>query len=266
VELLRQLRNALGERPIHVVGDSAYGGKSITRHLPERTVCISRLPMSAALFGLPPKPRVKRGRTGRPRKKGERVDTPQQMADQSSGWRSCAVHLYGKKVPIRYKTAVALWYNSARNTPLRIVVVRDPKGRRKDESFFSTDAHMPITTILETYAQRWSLEVAFRDVKQQLGFERSQARTAKAVGRTAPFAFVTYTLTVAWFCQCGHHHYAKRIHVMPWYKHKRAPSFADMQQLLRTAILERKFCDTPTNIHAFPKSTKTATHDSKRAA
>ncbi len=265
VELVQLLRNALGpERFIRLVGDSAYGGKSITRRLPSRTSCISRLPMSAALYALPGAP--KPAQHGRPRKKGERLPTPQQMADNSNGWRTQTLRLYGKDVAVRYKTVVALWYNSAKTAPLRIVVVRDPKGHRKDESFFTTDPDMSVVTILETYAQRWSLEVAFRDTKQQCGFERSQARTQKAVQRTGPFAFVAYTLTVAWFCHHGHRHYPALIRIMPWYRHKRAPSFADMQQLLRTTILRRRFSHTPVNMHPCEKTRKVNTYAYKHAA
>ena len=264
VEVLHALRKALGDgRILHLVGDSAYGGKSITRHLPKRTVCISRLPMNAALYDMAPAPR--RGQNGRPRKKGARMPSPERMAARANGWRKSSVRLYGKDVPVRYKTRVALWYNSAGTLPLRILLVRDPKGRRKDDAFFSTDPQMSVEAILEIYAQRWSLEVAFRDTKQQLGFERSQARTQKAVQRTGPFAFVAYTLTVAWFCRIGHRHYPT-LPIMPWYRHKRGPSFADMHTLLRAHMLRRGFSHTPVNIHPFEKPKRANTHAGQQAA
>ena len=219
--------------------------------------------MNAALYDMPPAPR--RGQNGRPRKKGKRLPSPEKMAALSKGWRKITVRLYGKDVSVRYKTRVALWYNSTGNAPVRIVVVRDPKGRRKDDAFFSTDPDMSVQTILQTYAQRWSLEVAFRDTKQQLGFERSQARTKKAVQRTAPFAFVAYTIIVAWFCRVGHHHYPT-LPVMPWYRHKRGPSFADMHTLLRAHILRRGFSHTPANIRPFEKPKRANTHADQQAA
>jgi len=265
VELLHVLRNALGpERFIHVVGDSAYSGKSVTRHLPDRTVCISRMSMTAALYALPPVPGPRQN--GRPRKKGARLPNPQQWADDATGWRNALVRLYGHDVPIRYKTQIALWYNSAGTIPLRIVVVRDPKGRRKDDCFFSTDPALDVQTLLETYAQRWSLEVAFRDSKQTLGLERSQARTRNAVQRTGPFAFVTYTLTVAWFSRCGHLAYPHRLQHMPWYRHKAAPSFADMYHILRMALLQQRFSHTPVSIKALKNPKEFINHALKLVA
>ena len=265
VEMLQRLRQAMPiERLIEVVGDSAYGGKSITRHLPEGVVALSRLSMNAALYALPAmRPS---GRNGRPRVKGKRLPTPEQMAKASDGWKTATVRLYGKKVRVLYKTCVALWYNSAGKHPLRIVVVRDPKGRRKDDAFFSTDPNARPECILETYALRWSLEVAFRDSKQTLGLERSQARTAHAVQRTGPFAFVSYTLTVAWFCQHGYRLYPNGISIMPWYRHKRTPSFANMLHLLRDLLRQERFCTTPQNIVVLKNPRDSRNHASKQAA
>jgi hypothetical protein len=83
-----------------------------------------------------------------------------------------------------------LWYQAAGTRLVRVVVVRDPRGQRKDECFYSTDATMTPEQVVEAYALRWNLEVAFRDGKQLLGFERPQSRRQKAVERTAPFAFL----------------------------------------------------------------------------
>lgn len=246
VQLLEVLRDALGpDRPIYLVGDSAYGGKSVTLHLPANTTAFSRMPMNAALYA-PAPPRRPRQK-GCPRKKGRRLPSPKQMTARKRGWRNATVYLYGKQVKVQYKTAVVLWYNSTGTMPVRIVLVRDPKGRRKDDCFFSTDPTMTPEAIIETYACRWSIEVAFRDSKQLLGFERSQTRTPKAVKRTGPFAFVAYTVTVAWFAQYGARHYPDLIPKRPWYRHKQAPSFADMLHILQTLLRQEDFSHTLEN-------------------
>jgi hypothetical protein len=61
-----------------------------------------------------------------------------------------------------------LWYNSAGTRLLRIVVVHDPSGRRKDDCFFSTDLSLSPKAILQLFAMRWPLEVAFYNAKQFL--------------------------------------------------------------------------------------------------
>jgi hypothetical protein len=138
----------------------AYAGGSISRHLPINTHLISRMTMNAALYELPPLQTTGRGRR---RKKGARLSSPLQMAqDPQSSWIKTTVYLYGRKVKVCYKSIDALWYSSAGSRLLRVVVVHDPSGRRRDDCFFSTDLTLKPTQILETFAQRWPLEVCFR--------------------------------------------------------------------------------------------------------
>ena len=257
VEMLTILRDAVDlGRQIRVLGDSAYGGKSVSRHIPENTALVSRMVMDAALYEEAPEP--KPGRNGRPRTKGKRLASPQQMAQSQTPWHTLTARLYGRCVSVEYKTIDALWYNSAGTRMLRIVVVRDPKGKRKDDCFFSTDRSMSPEAILEAYAMRWSLEVAFRDSKQCLGFERSQCWTRKAVERTGPFAFVSYAIVVLWFCQHGHQLYPRAISPVPWYRHKRCPSFADMHHTARYALLREGLFATPNQHGGKPKLTEHA--------
>jgi hypothetical protein len=49
------------------------------------------------------------------------------------------VRICGRKVTVWYQCIDALWYSSAGPQLLPIVVVRDPRGHRRDDCFFSTD-------------------------------------------------------------------------------------------------------------------------------
>jgi hypothetical protein len=124
-----------------------------------------------------------------------------------------------------YKTCVALWYNSAGEHPLHVVMVRDPPGRRKDDCFFSTDLSLSPKTILELFAQRRPLEVAFYNTKQFLGLEDPQNRTPKAVQRTAPLALYFHDLVILWFAKRGHFDLEVYCKTHPWYTQKRTPAF-----------------------------------------
>ncbi len=124
--------------------------------------------------------------------------------NQKAKWIKTTIALYGKKVELWYQTIDALWYPSADQQLLRIVVVRDPSGRRRDDCFFSLDLTLSATQILEIFSRRWPLEVCFRDVKQFLGFEDPQNRVAKATTRTAPLVFYIYDLVLLWHAQAGY--------------------------------------------------------------
>ena len=244
VEMLRIIRGETPiDREIHLLGDSAYGGKSISRKLPEGMQMTSRMCMTAALYKEAP-PRRK-GQKGRFRLKGKRLPNPKEMAASKSAWTAEDANLYGKVVPVLYKHIQALWYNSAGTRLLNIVVVRDPKGKRKDDCFFSTDLSLSAVAILELYTFRWSLEVAFRDIKQFLGMENPQSRTKNAVSRTVPFICTIYAVVIVWFSEQGHRLYKRnRLPIDSWYTHKKTPSFQDMLRTLRLQLLRECFFST----------------------
>lgn len=245
MEMVNLLRKALPEeRELHLLGDSAYGGKSITKHLPKGVHVTSRMCMTAALFKEPPA--RKKGQRGRARKKGDRLPSPKEMTGSKSKWKKAEADLYGKTVTVLYRQVQALWYSSAGERPVNIVVVRDPKGKRKDDCFFSTDLTLSAVAMLELYACRWSLEVTFRDIKQELGLEHPQNRTEMAVSRTVPFICALHTIVTIWFCEAGHGLYREDVReIAPWYRHKKAPSFADMLRTLRLQLLRECFFSTP---------------------
>ena len=233
----------LGPRKLRVLGDSEYAGGSISRHLPANTELISRMTMNAALYELPPRATASRGRR---RKKGARLSNPLQMAqDSRSSWIKTTVCLYGRKVKVWYQSIDALWYSSAGSRLLRIVVVHDPSGRRRDDCFFSTDLTLKPPQILEIFALRWPLEVCFRDVKQFLGFEDPQNRVSKATQRTAPLIFYIYDLVLLWHAKSGHLFAPQSAIGRPWYKRKTAVSFEDILRNLRQATWQEKIFGDP---------------------
>jgi hypothetical protein len=223
--------------------DSEYAGGSISRHLPANTGLISRMTMNAALYELPPLHTAGRGRR---RKKGARLSNPAQMAqDIQQSWRKTAVWLYGGDVKVWYKSIDALWYSSAGPRLLRIVVVRDPGGRRRDDCFFSTDLTLQPPQILETFALRWPLEVCFRDVKQFLGFEDPQNRVSQATQRTAPLVFYIYDLVLLWHATSGHLFAPQSTIERLWYQRKTSVSFEDILRNLRQATWQEKIFGDP---------------------
>ena len=230
LEMILIVAGWIPQRILRVLGDSEYAGRSISRHLPANAKLISRMNMKAALYA----PADKVVQRGRRRKKGNRLPSPLQMAqDKKAKWIKTTVVLYGKTVKLWYQTIDALWYPSAGQQLLRIVVVRDPSGRRRDDCFFSTDLTLKATQILEVFSRRWPLEVCFRDVKQFPGFEDPQNRVAQATTRTAPLVFFIYDLVLLWYAQSGHTLAAKSALERLWYSRKASVSFEDILRTLR---------------------------------
>jgi len=243
LEMIRVVARWLGPRKLRVLGDSEYAGGSISRHLPVNAELISRMTMNAALYELPPCDTAGRGRR---RKKGARLPNPLQIAQDSRRcWIKTTVSLYGRQVRVLYQSIDALWYSSAGSRLLRIVVVRDPSGRRRDDCFFSTDLTLKPSQILETFALRWPLEVCFRDVKQFLGLEDPQNRVSQATQRTAPLIFYIYDLVLLWHAQSGHLFAPQSAIERLWYKRKTSVSFEDILRNLRQPPGRKRFSATP---------------------
>jgi len=119
---------------------------------------------------------------------------------------------------------------------LRVVVVRTDEGNKKFRVFFSTDLNLSVVSIIERYSWRWSIEVCFRDLKQELGFAESQARTKNAVNRTAPFVGLIYGTLVLWFAGGAHATPLAAPPIRPWYSHKKSFSFADIVRAAQRAL------------------------------
>jgi hypothetical protein len=226
IELLELLCKCREKRRFHVVADSAYGGQSVLCHLPTNCDLTSRLVKDARLYGA--RPERKAGTNGRPRKRGVRRPTPQQML--AGRCRRVTLDIYGRAEDARLADQV-VHVHAAPERPLRVVATEAVKGGRGQEAFYSTCSDATAEQVIAWYAMRWSIEVTNHDSKQHLGFEQPQGWTRCSVERTAPLAMLLYSLVVLWFAREGRRDW--RPMICPWYTSKTAPSFADMLSTLR---------------------------------
>jgi hypothetical protein len=230
VELIRRFAAQWPDRKIVVSGDSAYGGKSVLRHLPENVDLISRVASNAALYEPAPPPRPKQ--KGAPRKKGARLPSMAEWAaDETKPWEGLEFDQYGLHAKLQVKTMSALYYKAGKDRLLTIVLVRDTEGGRPDQMFYCTRLDWDVRTILSHYAARWSVEVMHQNAKQMMGLEDPANRTPKAVERTAPVGLALYGLTLIWFDRDGHR--SMSFPDRPWYPGKEEPSYADILAALR---------------------------------
>jgi hypothetical protein len=255
------------DRRLHLTGDRDYACQTVIRTLPDVVDFTGPMPLDAALFKRPGRSRPK----GRPRRKGQRLPNPKRIAARKRrGWRRISLTLYGKSVTLCVWSRVCLWYTVARGQPVRVVVTKDPKGRAKPRAYFCTDPARSVEEILQTYAQRWDLEVAIRNAKQMLGLEDPQngfwrrkhgrrsdtrrpgphahgRRGEQAVKHTVPLVFIAYALILVWYLRQGDwkRDVATAKRLAPWYRHKREPAFADMLAALRRDLWAARLSQNP---------------------
>jgi hypothetical protein len=233
-ELVEMVAQWAGDRCVHLAADSAYCNATLMRGLPATVVVFGSIRPDAVLTALPvPKPPS----VGRPRVRGRLLPKPEALAKNAGlPWRTCQADLYGKRRTVHYKTIDAQWYRACGAKLVRIVVVRVDEGAIGLRIFLCTDLAHSTVTILETYAGRWSLEVTFRDLKQQLGFADSSARKQAAVERTAPFVGYLYSTLVLWFADGAWQSNVATPPIRPWYPHKRGHSFADILRAAQSTL------------------------------
>jgi SRSO17 transposase len=230
LELINLAARWFPNEEIVLTGDSAYGGKSILRHLPSNVHLISHVHPKGALYR-PAAPKTEKTR-GPARKKGDRLPAMSQWAnDPNQPWTNLDFHQFGLHASLAVKTIQALYYKAGHDRLLTIVLVRDLEGKRPEQMFYCTKLDWTARQILSAYACRWAIECTFENTKQLLGLEDPANRLPKAVERTAPIALIVYSLVVVWFHRVGHE--SLRFPIRPWYPKKREPSFADMLTTLR---------------------------------
>jgi hypothetical protein len=76
---------------------------------------------------------------------------------------------------------------------VRLVVRRTRVDETKPYKYFmvyTTDMSLTIETVLRYYRLRWEQETAFRDTKQNFGFDNYQVRSHKSISRFVQLSFV----------------------------------------------------------------------------
>ena len=240
--LVRMVVRWAPNRRFHLIGDAAYGTHDLADAMnPEsktygfrQVTLISRFRMDAAMYA--PKPAY--SGFGRPAQKGKRLPSPAAVAkSRRANWEDVVVDWYGgTRKAVRLCSRTGLWYKCGNQVKqVRWVVVRVPKGKRKDEVFFTTDLTLTPKQIVETYIRRWSLETTFQELREHLGLETLRNRTSQAVRRSVPLLMGLYSLVVVWFAR--HVRNPKRYkRETPWYT-KRSVTFSDMLAAARQDIL-----------------------------
>ena len=228
------------EQPLHFPGDSAFTSSSMLKKMPPEIAVTGRMGANSRIHA--PAPPRTAGR-GRPRVRGERLDTPDEMLD-ARGLQRVDLKLYDNT---QYKVRLAEQEGDLYNAPKRavkVVAIEHQRGGRGREVFDSTQTDAAATMILLWFSWRWPIEVTFHDSKQHLGLGEAENRKTKAVRRTVPTGLLMYSLIILWH-ECIRKNPAPSLRKWTGKEH---PSFAEMVAALRTdslADFKRKYLSTP---------------------
>ena len=131
-----------------------------------------------------------------------------------------------------------LWYRVNKADLVRLVIVRDPDGIEPDDFFFTTDLAATGAEVASRYTGRWSIEVTFRDVKQNLGGENPQSWKRKGPERAACLSLWLHGIVWCWYLDT--HPAGGTWPAKPWCPHKATPSFLDALAALRRQLWSQR--------------------------
>jgi len=234
------------------LGDGGYASHELARfcyrHRRHATL-VSRFHGDANLYA-PPPPR--KGRKGRPRVKGHKLPTPQEVVAGSPRTRATVSWYGGGQRRVEYVSGVGHWYKSGKGlVPIRWVFVHDLQGTHRDEYFYTTDTTLSPEQIISYFTARWPIETTFQEVRAHLGFETTRQRVAKSVLRTAPCLLGLFSLICLIFAQHARRHRI-RLRTTSWYA-KTEPTFSDAITTVRRLFWTQSVFQQPCYQDAFEK-------------
>jgi hypothetical protein len=235
-QMTELLVKAFPGREVHGTGDAAFHGEPLVI---EGATWTTRLPASAVIYGPKPPPSGKRGR---PRETGDRIGKCKDAA-AIADWQDVTVRIYGKEQKVQAAAWPGLWHGSFGSAPGQLVLMREPDSKKPyDLGLFTLDTELAPGAVIERYSWRWPIEPSNAAGKQVTGVGGACNRTARAVERTVPFAFLVQSLMICWYAiscdpAAGLEQRRQR---SPWYRAKATPAAADMHAALRDTLTEAR--------------------------
>ncbi len=103
------------------------------------------------------------------------------------------------KIKVRKKEKVYLAYEQIVEIPglgdVKLVISR--RGKDKKPNFYmSTNLDLTMEEVLETYGNRWSIELAHREANQKFGFKEYQMMNKKGIERFMQLSFLAWTIVI----------------------------------------------------------------------
>ena len=232
-QMLLLVARWLPDRELVVAADSSFAALELLEAVRQQVTVVTRLRLDAALYE--PAPVRRRGEVGRPRKKGKRLPTLEQVAASArTKWRRLTVRgWYGEpERVVEVVSRTCVWYHAGKPAvPIRSVLVRDPSGKFDPQALLSTKLTAEPEQILEWFVRRWQMEVTFEEARAHLGIETQRQWSDKAIARTTPCLLGLYSLVtlLAGRLLDGQRLPARRA---AWYSKERA-TFSDTIALVR---------------------------------
>jgi hypothetical protein len=245
-EEIRKHLDQLGQshRPLLLPVDGSFCNRRFFREPLDRTYILARARKDARLCLPAP--------AGSRRRYDATLFTPEAVRkDDSIPWHKTTVFFGGKRRKIRFKVVnKVLWRRGSGLRPLRLIVLAPTPYRLspnastayRDPAYLLTDDLASSTTsLLQSYLDRWQIEVNHREIKSYFGAGEAQVRATLSVSRVPAFVVSCYSLLhLAGLLEFGP---SRTDHFTPlpkWRRPSSRPSIADLLRQLRIELNETR--------------------------
>jgi hypothetical protein len=176
--------------------------------------------------------------------------TPEQVRlDDSRPWKATTVFYGGKRRKVEYKEVAGIfWQGGARKRPLRLLVVRPTRYRKRKSGryYYRQPAYLLTTVVkgtvrqlLQIYFDRWQIEVNHREEKDTLGVGQAQLRNFTSVPKQPALAVASYSALLLASLQAFGALRGEAYAALPkWRRRAVRPSALDLIALLRKEMVE----------------------------
>jgi hypothetical protein len=184
--------------------------------------------------------------------------------DRDIPWQKCLGYLGRSEVVLRYKELPqVVWPTVTGVRVLRLLVIAGtPYKRRKFAKIayrqpgylLTTDLTASPEFLIQSYLDRWQIEVNHREEKTVIGVGQAQLRTKESVTREPAFAVAAYSLAkLAALQALGPGHPADYVELPAWYAGAHRPSCEDLLHKMRREAWEHPELLAPYGMHITPE-------------
>ena len=247
-EELRALYDKMGatDKTLVFVGDGSFCNRKTMSVVSERTILVARARKDAIL--------CQRAVAGSNRIYDEKKFTPEDLRiDDNVPWQTASIFHGGMRRELRFKEIKdVLWQGGARRNPVRLFILAPTPYRltKTGKIYYRNPAYLltrnhdaPATTLIQSYVDRWEIEINHRDIKSTMGVGEAQVRNDSSVTRQPAFVVAAYSLLlVAAFKAYGPHRTVEYETLPKWRtRPPQRPSSIDVvTRLRREALLARE--------------------------
>jgi hypothetical protein len=247
VDLMRRLRTTFdacgaARKILLLAVDGSFCNRTVFANVVEGVELIARARKDIKLCF--------RAKAGSRRFYGQQKLTPEQVRlDDTRTWKTTKIFYGGKRRKVEYKEVAGIfWQGGARKRPLRLLVVRPTRYRkrlsgryyyRRPAYLLTTVVHGTVRQLLQIYFDRWQIEVNHREEKDTLGVGQAQLWNVTSVPKQPAFAVASYSALLLASLQAFGAERGKAYAALPkWRRRAARPSALDLITLLRKEMTE----------------------------